>query len=152
MYSGSHLIHVDDSPWNITASEDQDNDNQNPGNSLVSLLPGGGLGDASGRHGDEPVDVTVDCTEDKEGDEHHHHKVGNENVVSAVTETFSHCSRANRNFARRLKTFVDDHFLTFTGEVENLSLVHFQTSLKFIKPGDVENSSEENYREDVRQT
>ena len=129
MYSCSYLIHVDDSPWNITASEDQDNDNQNPGNSLVSLLPGAGLGDASGRYGDEPVDVTVDCTEDKEGDEHHHHKVGNENVVSAVTETFSHFSWANGNFARKLRTSIDVHFQTFTGEVKHLSFVHFQTSL-----------------------
>ena len=38
MYSGAHLIHVDDSTWNITASEDQDNDIQNPGNSKQSKM------------------------------------------------------------------------------------------------------------------
>ena len=85
----AHLIKVDNNPWNITAGEDHDNDDENPCNPLVPLLPGAGLSDATGRSSDESVDVTVDWTEDQKRDEHHHHKVGNENVVSAVTEAFS---------------------------------------------------------------
>ena len=90
-----HLIKVDNSPWNITTCEDHNNDDENHCNPLVPLLPGVGLDDASDRDRDEPVDVTVDCTEDQKRDEHHHHKVGNENVVSAVTVVFSKLCWAN---------------------------------------------------------
>ena len=49
-------------------------------------MTGTSLGDASGRDSDEPVEVIVDNTEDYKRDEHHHHKVSNENIVSAVVE------------------------------------------------------------------
>ena len=96
-----HLIKVDNSPGNITAGEDHNNDDENHCNSLVPLLPGVGLDDASDGDSDEPVDVTVDRTEDQKRDEHHHHKVGNENIVSTVSEAFSKLSWTNRYFAGR---------------------------------------------------
>ena len=125
---------------------------------MVHSLPGAGI-EASGGDRDEPVDVTVDCNEDNERDEDHEDKVGNENVVSAVAEAFSHFCWANRDFASRLVTVISKHCLLVTtiaghwialaGKVEHSSAVHCEASLKLVKPGNVENHSEENHREDV---
>ena len=88
--------------------------------------------------------MTVDCNEDNERDEDHEDKVGNENVVSAVAEAFTHFCWANRDFASRLVTVISKHLLLVTtislhlvalaGKVEHLSAVHSEASL--VKPGE----------------
>ena len=80
----SYLIKIDNSPGNIADSEYQHNNKQDLHNPLLSLLPGGGPRDVAGRDGDNPVDVIVDNTEDKERDEDHDDKISNEYVVSTV--------------------------------------------------------------------
>ena len=64
----TYLIKIDNSPGNMTDSEDQDNYKQDSNNALLPLLPGDGSGDVNGRDSDGPVDVTVDNTEEKERD------------------------------------------------------------------------------------
>ena len=96
----TYLIKIDNSPGNITDSEDQHNSKQYSNNTLLPLLPGGGPGDVTGRDGDGPVDVIVDNTEDKERDEDHDDKVSNEYVVSAVAKALSQLGWADGELAR----------------------------------------------------
>ena len=85
----SYLPWVENHSWSITDEEDNDNDDEHPGNSLIPPLPLAGPHIGAGRVADDLEGETIEDDQEEEGDESHHDKVGNKEIVSAVAVAIS---------------------------------------------------------------
>ena len=84
----SNLEHIDGDSGNVTADEDDDDGDENGSNFVVSSASGlvtSGADSLAGV-GKNTVDMTVETTEEDEGQENHDEEVTDEDVIPTVSE------------------------------------------------------------------
>ena len=79
-----HFVQVDDHSEDIAEGENHNDSSQYDSNALISSLPGGCLLIHAACSLHRLVEHSVEDREDDEGNEDHHHKVGDQNVISDV--------------------------------------------------------------------
>ena len=85
----NYLPSVENDPWSVAEEEHHDNENEHSSNPLIPSLSLGGSDIIYGGNSDNAECEAVEDEKEKEWNESHHDKVGNEKIISAVGVTGS---------------------------------------------------------------
>ena len=130
-----HLVHIHHHPEDVADDEDNHNPHQNHGDTVVPPLPFGGLLVQTADVADGCVDEEVGDCENKDGDESHDDKVGDENVDTDVVGIVPHGGATD---VVLFNGVVGSYFFSFECFI-SLS----NTGEELVEPGDVPEDGEE---------
>jgi hypothetical protein len=139
---GTDLIKIDDDPEGVAEAKDNDDAHQDHGNTLVPLLSAGGLLVEVADVGDGSVDQAVGDYQNHEGKKCHEEKVSQKDVVTDIARVLAHGSETYRVHL----SAVYDGFTSF-----ECFIAPSDTSIEFIKPGDVPEDAQEDGWQDIEQ-
>ena len=105
-----YLPSVENHPGRVTDEEDNDNDDEHPGDTLVPPLSLGGSDIVQRGGSDDLEGEAVEEDEEDERDHGHHNKVGNEKIVTTISVVVSQvCCTNLKN--KLISTFVSSSFM-----------------------------------------